>query len=53
MGKKKGKQKKTASGRKQSFFFEPLILGHICKGNCDYIFDEQKKVMEALLDAIF
>ncbi|MBD5395640.1 MAG: hypothetical protein HDR71_15575 [Lachnospiraceae bacterium] len=38
---KKHKKKKTASSRKQSISFIPLILGHIPNGQSDYIFNER------------
>lgn len=50
MGKKK--RKKTASGRKQSFSFKPLILWKIPKGQRNYIINEHKKIIEAGFDAI-
>lgn len=48
---RKGRKKKTASDTKQSFSFEPLILGRISKRNCDDIIDEHEKIFKQILDA--
>lgn len=48
---KRHKKKKTASDTKQSFSFEPLILGRISKRNCDDIIDEHEKIFKQILDA--
>lgn len=53
MGKKRRQKKKTASVKKQSFSFKPLICGHISEGQRDYVLNEQIKVLKTRFGAIY
>lgn len=48
----KRKKKKTASGRKQSHSFKPLIIRHIPEGQGENIFNEYIQISKAIFDSL-